>query len=328
MVKKVACTQADLARRIGVTQRTVSRVFATPDLVAETTRERVLAAAERLGYRPHASARAMRSRRSGQVVLLQSFQPSASQLPWLVLSGLLQGLGQAGLSFGIARFGDEVYGDEEALPKAITEVACDGVIINYDTNVPPALERALTRHRIPAIWLNAKRDHDVVRPDDEGLARILVAHLHDRGHRTVLYADTHLQHTDVCHYSRHDRLVGVRAEAKARGMILREWLPETTILGDSGPAAAAAWQDATAAIGYSGLEISCLLRGAALRGQSIVPCATFADEEVHLGLPIATAIIPAYAIGEQVAAAILAKMNAPQSTLPAVIVSGAVVAYR
>ncbi len=81
-------TQADLARQVGVTQKTVSRVFATPDLVAAPTRERVLAAAAQAGYRPHASARAMRNRRSGQVVLLQSFQPSASQLPGQVLDGL------------------------------------------------------------------------------------------------------------------------------------------------------------------------------------------------------------------------------------------------
>lgn len=54
---------ADVARAAGVAQSTVSRILnRAPEaiLVTEATRERVLAAAQRLDYRPNPLARALR----------------------------------------------------------------------------------------------------------------------------------------------------------------------------------------------------------------------------------------------------------------------------
>ena len=53
----------DIAREAGVSQSTVSRVVnatASPILISDQTRERVLAAARRLGYRPNPLARGLR----------------------------------------------------------------------------------------------------------------------------------------------------------------------------------------------------------------------------------------------------------------------------
>ncbi len=332
MVDPHSITQADLARLVGVTQKTVSRVFATPALVAEPTRARVLAAAAQAGYRPHASARAMRNRRSGQVVLLQSFQPSASQLPAAVLEGLLTGLAEADLTLGIARFGDDIYGDEDALPKAVAEVACDGVIVNYDTNVPEALERALARHRIPAVWLNSKRDFDAVRPDDVGLAAALVHTLHELGHSTLLYADANMRHTPVCHYSRLDRLDGARRAAQELHIVLHEWLPERPFpTADYGPDMAAYLRtvpDVSAVIGYGSEELATTLRGAYELGR-IVPTdlalATFSEETPWLGLSITYAQLPSSAIGRALAAALVRKLKDPGIVIPALVFPGNVV---
>ncbi|MFI5894005.1 LacI family DNA-binding transcriptional regulator [Actinoplanes sp. NPDC051513] len=49
----------DVARLAGVSQKTVSRVFNDEPSVTEETRERVLAAARQLGYRPNGAARAL-----------------------------------------------------------------------------------------------------------------------------------------------------------------------------------------------------------------------------------------------------------------------------
>lgn len=51
----------DVARAAGVATSTVSRAFSNPSRVAAPTRERVLAAAEELGYRPNPHARALLS---------------------------------------------------------------------------------------------------------------------------------------------------------------------------------------------------------------------------------------------------------------------------
>src|ERR1700761_5172606 len=58
-VGSVPVTIRDVARASGVHISTVSRAFSVPHLVNQHTRERVLAAAEELGYRPNRAAQAL-----------------------------------------------------------------------------------------------------------------------------------------------------------------------------------------------------------------------------------------------------------------------------
>ncbi|MEM6372818.1 MAG: LacI family DNA-binding transcriptional regulator [Pseudomonadota bacterium] len=57
-------TLDDVARAAGVSTATVSRCLNSPDRVLATTRTKVLAAVERLGYTPHFGARTMAGRRT------------------------------------------------------------------------------------------------------------------------------------------------------------------------------------------------------------------------------------------------------------------------
>ncbi|MFC0675015.1 LacI family DNA-binding transcriptional regulator [Brachybacterium hainanense] len=63
-------TVYDVARHAEVSIATVSRVLRHPDKVSETTRRRVLASVEELGYVPNASARGLAGRRTGVLGLL------------------------------------------------------------------------------------------------------------------------------------------------------------------------------------------------------------------------------------------------------------------
>ncbi|WP_227488078.1 LacI family DNA-binding transcriptional regulator [Brachybacterium subflavum] len=63
-------TVYDVATRAGVSIATVSRVLRSPQKVTESTRERVLAAIDELGYVPNASARGLAGRRTGVLGLL------------------------------------------------------------------------------------------------------------------------------------------------------------------------------------------------------------------------------------------------------------------
>src|SRR3954466_13073912 len=59
-------TMPDVAREAGVSAMTVSYTFNRPERVAAATRQRVLAAAEQLGYSgPHPGARSLRRGRTG-----------------------------------------------------------------------------------------------------------------------------------------------------------------------------------------------------------------------------------------------------------------------
>lgn len=57
-------TVLDVGRVAGVSRQTVSNVLNSPEIVKAETRERVEAAIAQLGYRPHASARRLRTRKS------------------------------------------------------------------------------------------------------------------------------------------------------------------------------------------------------------------------------------------------------------------------
>lgn len=60
-------TVQDVARRAGVSRQTVSNALNNPEIVRPETRERVEAAVRELGYRPHASARRLRTRTSSTI---------------------------------------------------------------------------------------------------------------------------------------------------------------------------------------------------------------------------------------------------------------------
>ena len=60
-------TVQDVARVAGVSRQTVSNVLNSPDIVRPDTRERVHQAIDSLGYRPHASARRLRTQKSSTI---------------------------------------------------------------------------------------------------------------------------------------------------------------------------------------------------------------------------------------------------------------------
>ncbi|MFE9957296.1 LacI family DNA-binding transcriptional regulator [Micromonospora sp. NPDC005299] len=63
-------TIREVARDAGVSPSTVSRALSMPDLVNPVTRERVLRAAQRLGYEPNRAARGLITGRTGNVGLI------------------------------------------------------------------------------------------------------------------------------------------------------------------------------------------------------------------------------------------------------------------
>ena len=60
-------TVHDVARVAGVSRQTVSNVLNSPDIVRPDTRDRVRQAIDTLGYRPHASARRLRTQKSSTI---------------------------------------------------------------------------------------------------------------------------------------------------------------------------------------------------------------------------------------------------------------------
>jgi LacI family repressor for deo operon, udp, cdd, tsx, nupC, and nupG len=62
-------TIQDVAREAGVSTATVSRVFSAPELVLETTRNKVMEAVNRLGYEPNFAAKSLRTLRTEKILV-------------------------------------------------------------------------------------------------------------------------------------------------------------------------------------------------------------------------------------------------------------------
>jgi len=85
-----APTVEDVARAAGVSRQTVSNVLNTPAIVRESTRERVERAIAELGYRPHAAARRLRTRRSSTIGI--HLDPYAGGISGVVLDRFVHAL--------------------------------------------------------------------------------------------------------------------------------------------------------------------------------------------------------------------------------------------
>ena len=118
-------TSAEVARRAGVSQSAVSRVFTPGASASPSTVERVKKAANELGYRPNSLARAMvsgKSRIIGLVVayLENQFYPEALER----LSNSLQEQGYHVLIFMAA----QTAGDIDTVVEEILDYQVDGII--------------------------------------------------------------------------------------------------------------------------------------------------------------------------------------------------------
>jgi LacI family transcriptional regulator len=141
----LAATLQDIANATRTSVSTVSRVLAggvVSSRISNITRQRVIEAASRLGYRPNLVARSLRTRRSNTIALLVSdiANPFFGQIGSLIE----QALHRHGYSLMLCNSGEDPDRESEYL-QMLRQKAIDGMIV-----VPLARsKRALTQH-LPA----------------------------------------------------------------------------------------------------------------------------------------------------------------------------------
>lgn len=186
----MAVTQKDIAREVGVVQSVVSDVLQGRNdgrMVSSETRQRILATAGRLGYQPNASARALRTRRSHQVVYVTAQEDRAGfdPLEEPVMAVVARALARSGYRLVIG-MEPLVNGDVSALQKLIASGVCDGCIVR-SFEERPALWEALKSLNKPFIVIGQCSDPEIASVffDMEGIVSTTVDHLVQLGHREV-----------------------------------------------------------------------------------------------------------------------------------------------
>ncbi|MEM9999696.1 MAG: LacI family DNA-binding transcriptional regulator [Pseudomonadota bacterium] len=130
-----------LAQSLGVDVSTVSRALRDDERVKPETRARVRDEAQRLGYRPHAAARALRGGRTGRVAVLLSppQQRFASPVFQELLATMARRLGDVSMSLTV--FAAQDRAEEPGIVRSIVEdKLADGIVLGRTLQIDPRID--------------------------------------------------------------------------------------------------------------------------------------------------------------------------------------------
>lgn len=172
-------TSIDVARRCGVSQSTVSLVFSgkAAGRISARTEAAVRAAAEELGYRPNAAARALKTGAARTVALV------VPDITNPFFGGLLRGAQTAARAAGYAVALIDTNNDRDwgaASAEALRAGPADGLLL-FEVDPP---QRAAGSEPIVVIE-SESRGHPSVRLDAERGTEAAVRHLLELGHRRI-----------------------------------------------------------------------------------------------------------------------------------------------
>jgi LacI family transcriptional regulator len=294
----------------------------------------VLEAAERVGYRPNSSARAMKTGSFGAIGLVQSADPQRSRLEEGVLAGIHEAIRAAGLHLVSSRLPDERLINRGFVPKILRELMVDGLIVNYDVLIPSAMLELLRDNAIPSVWLNVEQDFNCVRPDDRQAGQIATEHLIRAGHRRIAYAA--LLHSesfifsDRSHYSQRARYAGYADAMRDAGLE-----PKLIAAPERGPRSEMAptpavrldWLDAkdrpTALVSYSswGLYRVAMTANHKCGSADAIAMVTFGEAPQQTDdLSFDTVVLPLQQIGLDAVSMLQQRMADPRQSVPTRVV--------
>jgi DNA-binding LacI/PurR family transcriptional regulator len=183
-MSKASVTSGDVARRAGVSQSAVSRTFSPGASVSPEMRERVLKAADELGYRPNALARAMISGRSRLIAILLAYLDN--QFYPVLLEQVARALQERG--YQVLLFMTDP-GDQDGVVQKMLQFQVEGIIMASAT-LSSSLARECAETGTPVLLLNryvpASPASSVTCDNIEG-GRMLAHFLADGGHRRIAF---------------------------------------------------------------------------------------------------------------------------------------------
>ena len=179
-------TLVDVAREVGVHYSTVSRALdpATQDRVKESTRQRIIDVANRLGYRPDMVARGLQSGRTGTVGVIAADLGNTFVTP--IIHGVAASLDSVGMLPTIAETQDD-HGRLTSILSHMLSRRVDGIVaLAARAEDQEALE--LANNVVPIVLAGRPLERTTIRQvthDDEQGGRLVAQHLNELGHRTV-----------------------------------------------------------------------------------------------------------------------------------------------
>jgi DNA-binding LacI/PurR family transcriptional regulator len=211
----VPVTIRDVAAAARVSVATVSRALSSPHLVNQVTRERVLAVATELGYRPSPAARSLITGRTANIGIVV---PDLGN-PFFtgVLKSVQARAREAGYAVLVGDSDEDPAAEEELVRMMAKQV--DGVLL-CSPGIKDGLITALAANQ-PLTLLNRRiRGIGATLMDSAGGMRQIVGHLADLGHERCAYLNGPRNS-----WSNRERRRGLRAAARQRNVEIVELGP-------------------------------------------------------------------------------------------------------
>jgi LacI family transcriptional regulator len=177
---------SDVAKAAGVSLNTASRAIRADGYVSDDARQRVLAAAEQLRYRPNVLARRMRGDKARLIGVF------VNGIGWAVVQKLVAAISDEArrLDFDLVIFDAYNFSDPHRVGTSdMLRGLCDGLVIVLPNNADSYLE-VLEREQAPVVLLNFDArpiDLPVIVGDNRAGGRMAVEHLLALGHRRIAF---------------------------------------------------------------------------------------------------------------------------------------------
>ena len=176
-------TQEQIARKLGISRQLVTFALAGYPQVSEASRERILATAKEMGYRPNPHARALKRGRTGIIALWIPDQISTHYTR--VARELNHLVKQAKHELIVTD-----VGNDQAVEQVLSHVPMDGVFAVDAPNAVRAHMKSAFGRSIPVISIGAHRPEktDYVQVDLLAGAAAAMEHLISSGFRRIVHA--------------------------------------------------------------------------------------------------------------------------------------------
>lgn len=308
-------TLRDVARHAGVSIMVASRALGgqvkglRSDAAVRAERIRIIA--RQINYRRDLAATATRNGRFGSIaIVLSSGDARRSNLPADLLAAVTDALDARDMHLAVTRLSDAALTDAARVPRLLRDLGADGLLVNYNQWVPPAMNTLIEQHAIPAVWINDKRPHDAVYADEVDAARRATQHLLELGHRRIAYVGH--PESPQRHYSEADRRAGYASAMIDAGLTPCPLLEDAS--ADKAALLArtfAAPDRPTAIVAYSITQATLTLLVAAesgLRCPHDVSLITFSGQQAHFGRAVTMMRVPDAEVGHAAVRTLLARI--------------------
>jgi LacI family transcriptional regulator len=187
----VPVTLKNVADKVGVSVTTASRALAGYSDVSSETRQRVIAAAHELGYRPNITAQRLQKQRTDTLgFIMPTFGPRFSD-PFF--SEFIAGIGNEAAAHRydlmVSAHAPDSEGERQAYERAARGDWVDGLIIVRTRVDDPRIKR-LSQEQCPFVAFGRTEcefDYPYVDEDSQTGMSLLVQHFIDLGHRRIAF---------------------------------------------------------------------------------------------------------------------------------------------